>query len=194
MKLRKIFVVVLVLLMGASTVFAQEAASAEEQKNALSLDLFTLLKGIIASDDSTKTTIFALAVGYERLVAPHFSIGAELDLYFGKVYDIDGSYFGLSAVGRYYPMSENFEKFFLGASLGINRFTIDGKADAEYGGFFGLTTNLRAGYKLILPKNVYIEPSMAYVLSKVSLMTLMGTGISVTPLGWQGGLRFGFVF
>jgi hypothetical protein len=190
MKLKKILVVVLVLLMGASTVFAQEAASAGGQKNALSLDLFQLFKGIIASDSDNDTSFFYASVNYERLVAPHFSIGAQLDLAPGKVSDIDYMYFGLSAIGRYYPMSENFEKFFLGVGLGFSSESID---VSGFDDTTGLTVALRAGYKLITSKNIYIEPSMAYVLSKTSLISLMG-GPSMVPLGWQGGFRFGFVF
>jgi hypothetical protein len=194
MKLRKIFVVVLVLLMGAGTVFAQQAAPAQtpdtpkERKNAISLDLFPLFKGFIASDSDSDTFFFNASLNYERLVAPHFSIGAQLDLAPGKVSDNDYMYFGLSAFGRYYPMSENFEKFFLGVGLGFNSESID---ISLFDDVTGLTVALKAGYKLITSKNIYIEPSMAYVLSKTS--PLMGYA-SMVPLGWQGGFRFGFVF
>ena len=117
--------------------------------------------------------------------APHFSVGAGLDMHFGKLYDIDTFYFALAAQGRYYPLSEKSEKIFLGASLGFNSLTNDG--DTDYGGFVGLTTSLSAGYKLMLFRKLSVEPSMSFFLSKI--------GVSpVTPLGWQGGLKIGITF
>jgi hypothetical protein len=224
----------IVLLLCASVVFAQqkaapaakeqapveeeaveEEAPAEEEPapaapkgpaaNAIALDVFPLLKGIIASNNSgdDKYTLFCLAVGYERLIASHFSIGVNLDLYFGKeeskhkdskgdnvTEEMSGTYFSLAAEGRYYPLSESFDKLFIGATLGFNTLSIEGHTDPEWGGFTGLITSLKTGYKVVTPKNIYIEPSMSYVLSKMSLYSLMGA----SPLGWQGGLRVGYIF
>jgi hypothetical protein len=163
--------------------------SQNELKNALGLDLFQLFKGFIASDDDSKYSVFIISAGFEHLIAPHFSIGGDLDFYLLKFNKIDGSYFGLALEGRYYPVS-NFDKFFLGATLGFNVLTIDGSSKAEDGGFTGLTTSLKAGYKVILNKTVYLEPSLAYVLSKSG-----GGFFNVPiPLGWNGGLLFGFLF
>jgi hypothetical protein len=181
------------------------AAKAEKLNNSLGLDLFQLFKGFIASDIDSKVSVFIISVGYEHLVAPHFSVGGDIDLYFMKFYSVDSVYFGLAAEGRYYPMSTNFEKFFLGTTLGINSLSVKGKTKAENGGFFGLTTSLKAGYKLIFNKNMYLEPSMAYVLSKSGggggvnfNVGDVNIGFSVpkapTPLGWNGGLRLGILF
>jgi hypothetical protein len=178
---------------------AQPAATAteepKEKKNCLTLDMFSLVKGIIASDSDDEVSYFNLFVGFERLIAPHFSIGADLDLMLGKWDSINVNYIGVSAEGRYYPMSENFEKFYLGAALGFNTLSIDGKSKPEDGGFSGMTTSLKAGYKLLLAKNFTIEPSMSYVLSKYSALAATYYGLAIpTPLGWQGGFRIGFVF
>jgi hypothetical protein len=188
--MKRIWVVSLVLLMmGAGTVFGQaKQAASNEKKNAISLDLFQLFKGIIASDTDADTYFVDFSLNYERLIAPHFGLGVQLDLFPGKVFDISYFYFGMSAFFRHYPMSANAEKFFLGTSLGFNVQAVDGKAKPETGGFSGLTVALQAGYRLMLSSNfVYIEPSMSYVLSKTYL-------VPVVPLGWQGGLRFGLVF
>jgi hypothetical protein len=83
---------------------------------------------------------------------------------------------GTAAEGRYYPQSENFEKFFLGATLGIGALSIDGSTKPEEGGFIGFTTSLKAGYKLITKTGLYIEPSMAYVLGKSSLTDMFFIG------------------
>jgi len=180
------------------------AAPAGEFKNSIGLDLFQLFKGFIATDTGSKVSVFIISAGYENLVAPHFSVGADLDFYLMKFNSVDSLYFGLAAEGRYYPMSANFEKFFLGTTIGINALSIKGKVKPEDGGFFGLTTSLKAGYKLIINKNMYLEPSLAYVLSKSgggSVNVNIGDvdiGFSIpsapTPLGWNGGLRLGILF
>jgi hypothetical protein len=164
--------------------------SQNELKNALGFDLFQSFKGFIASDSDSKYSVFIISAGFEHLIAPHFSIGGDLDTYLLKFNTIGGSYFGLAFEGRYYPVS-NFDKFFLGATLGFNALTIDGSSKTEDGGFTGLTTSLKVGYKVILKKTIYLESSLAYVLSK------SGGGFFYdipTPLGWNGGLRFGFLF
>jgi hypothetical protein len=185
---------------GIGAVFAQTQPAAtpaaaeqapKEKKSSLTVDLFPLVKGIIASDDESKVTYFSIFAGFEQLVAPHFTIGADLDLIFGKWDTISGIYLGVSAEGRYYPMSENFEKLFLGATLGFNSLSIDGKSKPQDGGFTGLVTSLKLGYKIISAKDFIIEPSMSYVLSKYSMLSAFGISIP-TPLGWQGGLRIGF--
>jgi hypothetical protein len=169
-------------------------AAAKKKANALALDLFQLFKGFIITDNDSDFSVFIASAAYERLVAPHFSIGVDLDLYFYKFDKIEGNYLGLLFEGRYYPMSENFEKLFLGATLGYNQLSIDGKTKPEDGGFSSLITSLKLGYKVITSKNLYLEPSLAYVLSKSSpFADFFGVSMG-TPLGWNGGLRIGFVF
>lgn len=186
---------------------AQPATSAQsnEAKNALALDLFQMFKGFVAGDSDSKTFYFNNALSYERLIVPHFSIGGDMDLWFMKVSDVPCFYFSMAAEGRYYTQA-NFDKFFLGTTLGINALSIDGgKADAAHGGFFGLIISLKAGYKIVI-KSMYIEPSLAYVLSKTGgggggsidlgwLGSISIPSVDVpTPLGWNPGLRFGFQF
>jgi hypothetical protein len=186
------------------------ANSSNEAKNALAIDVFQMLKGFVASDSDDKTFYFNNALSYERLIVPHFSIGGDMDIWFAKAYDIPVFYFSMAAEGRYYP-SANFDKFFLGTTLGFNLLSIDGeKAESAYGGFFGLIISLKTGYKIVI-KNMYIEPSLAYVLSKTGggggganiggiLGIIFGDGITIptfdvpTPWGWNPGLRFGFQF
>jgi len=172
-------------------------SSSNEQKNALAIDTFQMLKGFVASDSDSKTFMFINALSYERLIVPHFSIGGDTDLWFMKVSNVPCFYFSMAVEGRYYTQA-SFDKFFLGTTLGINLLSIDGeKAEPAYGGFFGLIISLKAGYKITI-KNMYIEPSLAYVLSKSGgfggLSALFGGGSIATPLGWNPGLRFGFQF
>jgi len=171
---------------------APETAPAEgpkDLKNAVVLDLFPLFKGFIATDTEENFLLIALSVAYERLLFPHFSVGADMDMYFMGFDGTPGFYFGLAAESRYYPMSVNMEKVFLGATLGFNLLSIDGKTNN--GGFIGMIVSLKAGYKLLLTKNLYVEPSISYVLSKSSIASSFGVP---TPLGWNGGLRVGFMF
>jgi hypothetical protein len=186
-------------------VVAEQAASAEQAvpagqtgggaaKTAVSLDLSPLVKGIIWTDNDKDYSLFALALGFERLVRPHYTVGAVADLYFGEAgKNADGaisiSYFGLAVHGRYYPQSAGMEKFFIDAGLGFNVFSFDGESDSKKGGFTGLTMSLKAGYKLMLTPGFFFEPSMAFVYAKIP------ADVSVpTPLGWQPGLSFGGAF
>jgi len=185
---RIVFVLVLAcLVMAAAFAQAKPAAPAAAGKsNAVALDLFPLFKGIIMSntEGNNDFTVFDLSIAYERLIAPHFSIGPDIDFGFIDLGNVDAFYFSLAAEARFYPLA-NFDKFFLGATLGFNSLSVDGeKADAEHGGFAGLIVSLKTGYKLVLKDIVYIEPSIAYVLAE---------GESPV-LGWNGGLRFGVTF
>ena len=110
------------------------AFSREGAKNAVTLDLMTLFKGFIASDSNSDSFFGCMAFGYERLILPHFSVGAELDLYPGKFYDKNFLFFGLAAAARYYPMSENMEKFFMGTLVGFNLLSLDGKINVDSSG------------------------------------------------------------
>jgi len=178
---------------------APEAApAAGPKKNCMAIDLFPLLKGMIASDSSNKISYFFLVADYESLIAPHLSIGANLNTYFGKLDDTPCNYFSLVGEFRIYPDSESFEKLFFGTTFGFNMLSIDGKSNPDNGGFTGLTTSLKTGYKMITSKGLYLEPSLSYVLSKTSeiggLGALLGFSLMPTPLGWEGGFRLGWTF
>jgi hypothetical protein len=188
---------VLVLVSAGTGVFAQEkkAEDGEPQapgmkKNTVSLDAMTMFKGFIASDSDADTFFFCTAVAYERMIVPHFTIGAELDLYPAKLLDEPYLYLGMAVAARYYPMSGNMDKFFIGTHLGFNVQAVDGETDSKRGGFFGLLIGLRAGYKLMLGKAFSVEPSMSYTYSKSGLFA----GMTPINLGWQGGLRMGISF
>jgi hypothetical protein len=191
---------------------AEPAPQSGERKNSIGTDLFPLFRGLINSGDGSM--FFCTTVNYERLVAPHYSIGGNLDLYYGSIAYTYGSgygsksgkysayYISLAAEGRYYIQSESLEKAFLGTTLGFNMCSIDGSVDPA--GFIGLITSLKVGYKVVTSKNIYIEPAMSYVLSKaqkdfdfsVGGMSVTVTDIATfsTPHGWEGGLRIGYVF
>ena len=196
---------------------AKPAAAPEpttDKQNAFGVDLFQLVKGFIASsDDDTKLSVFIISAGYEKLVSSHFSIGVDVDMYFTTITfkipniatggtdskSIDSKYFSIAAEGRYYPSSQNFEKFFVGATLGYNMLEVDGKKKPENGGFEGLSTSLKIGYKIITKNNLFIEPSMSYVLSKSgggegAVGALFGIPTIPTPNGWNGGVRLGLLF
>ncbi|GHU47417.1 hypothetical protein FACS1894200_02760 [Spirochaetia bacterium] len=162
------------------------AGVSAQSKTAIGLDIMPLFKGFIWADTDANNSLFALSPSFEYLVAPSFTMGGAADLWFGKASDISVFYFGLNAQGRWYPLSEGLDKLFVGTTLGFNRLAVDGKTEAQYGGFFGLTIGLKMGYRLIFD-SFFVEPSMAFVYSK--------TGQSVpTPSGWQPGLSLGLTF
>jgi hypothetical protein len=171
--------VVAMIIMGtiiASGVFAQA-------KNVVSLDVVPLLKGFIASDNDAKTSSFGISASYERLIAPHYSIGAAMTIlstsFDGTVME---TYFGLDAHGRWYPLGESLEKLFFDAGLGFNTIT-----PKEGNGTEGLTFGLKTGYKLNIKSNFFVEPSLAYNLLKTGSM-------EIAPLGWHIGVNIGLSF
>jgi hypothetical protein len=104
-----LFCVIVLALVCAGMAFAQQRPAAKpaakELKNALALDAFQLFKGAIATDTDIGFSDFAVSVSYERLVAPHFSIGVDMDLQFLKFdveggEDYDGNYFSIAAERR----------------------------------------------------------------------------------------------
>ena len=188
--MKKLNCLLVLALVFTGLVFAQENTytGPVTRKNAVTLDLLTLFKGFIASDSNSDSVFGCMSFGYERLILPRFSIGAELDLYPGKLYDKDYMFLGLAAAARYYPMSEYMEKFFLGALFGFNMQFIDGKMDADSEGFYGMFAGLRAGYKLQITDMFFIEPSMSYIYSKTNFEYM---GLIPHNFGWQASLRVG---
>jgi hypothetical protein len=189
MKNYKLSLVLVLGIVVAGGVFAQakpaaNAPAAESAaKNAVSLDAVPLFKGFIASDVDAKTSYFGISAFYERLLAPHYSIGGAMTL---MSYSLNGttlsSYFGLDAHGRWYPLGETLEKLFFDAGLGFN--SITPKTGKAAGGF---TLGLKAGYKLNIKPKFFVEPSLAYNLLKIGNM-------GIAPLGWQIGINLGASF
>jgi len=167
--------------------FAQE--DARVRKNAVTLDTIPLFKGFVATD-SDGNFFFYMAFAYERLIFPHFSVGGEVELIPGTAGSEPYFYLGVAASARFY-FTEYMEKFFLGVTLGFNMQIVNGKIDPQYSGFAGMSVGLKAGYKLMLGKMFFVEPSMGYNYSKTHT-SLFGT----TPqnIGWQAGLRVGISF
>jgi hypothetical protein len=214
--MKKMVLILILLGIVAGNIFAQETVTDEaatetetiaveetadipkERKNAVSLNLFPLFKGFVASETSNlvDSAFFDLAVNYERLVVPHISIGADIDAYFGKSVDVDLVYFNLSLAGRYYFMSEKAEKFYLGALIGFNVLSVDEETSFEDGGFGGFYAELQAGYRLFFTEAFFVEPSVSYVLSKAPLDPTGSVPDHLIPLpsDWEGGLSIGVAF
>jgi len=117
--MKKLNCLLVVALFCTYYVFAQEQTEEKidmepvMRNNAITLDLMTLFKGFIASDSNTDTFFGCMSFGYERLILPRFSVGAELDVYPGNFYGKSYMFFSLAAAARYYPLSEYMEKVFL---------------------------------------------------------------------------------
>jgi hypothetical protein len=178
---------------------AKSAAASSDKANAIGLDLYQLIKGLNSTDKDNKFTSHIIFVGYERLISPHFSIGAALEMYFcsqerpSPLSTVDSNYFSIAAEGRYYPSSENLEKFFIGAALGFCQYEVDGKKKWADGGFSGLCTSVKIGYKLMFKNGIFLEPSMAYLEQNHRTVTTWKNSLS-TPYDWNAGLRLGYAF
>jgi hypothetical protein len=181
-------------ILGAVLAFAVTAGVGAQSptggaKRAFGLDVMPLFKGIIWSDNDADNSLFALSPSFEYLIAPHYSLGAAVDLWFGEASKIDIFYFGLAGHGRWYPLSEGLDKLFVGALVGFNVFSLDGETDSKKGGMAGLVAGLKLGWKLMLGPAFFAEPSMSFVYAKTP-----GDVEVPTPLGWQAGLTIGGTF
>ncbi|MDR2746387.1 MAG: hypothetical protein LBB77_02975 [Treponema sp.] len=177
-----------VMLLAVGLTAAIPAQEASGAKIAVGLDVMPLLKGIIWSDNKADNSLFALSPSFEYRIAPHFSVGGSVDLWFGEASKINIFYFGLAGRGRWYPLAAGFDKLFVEAALGFNVFSLNGETDADKGGMAGMLTGLKAGWKLMFGPKFFVEPSMAYVYAKTNSVS------APTPLGWQAGLNVGTTF
>jgi len=174
---------------------ASSAPAAKVFKNSIGMDVVPLIYGLYTWQDEDSYTYIKVcfSFSYERLLVPHFSIGGNLDTWFGNLNPTHGDdksdiYFALSGEGRYYPMA-NFDKLFFGTALGFNVYSVDGKTKKDRGGFVGLLFAVKTGYKVITSKGFYMEPSLSYTLSEGSSYPW-----HLLPGGWDAGLRLGFSF
>ena len=174
---KRVLVLLVLAVCAAGGAFAQS-------KMAFALDTAPLVTGLIAGEDtdSSEKSFFSLSPVFE-LALGNYSIGARVDVIFGKQDDVSITHFGLAAVGRWYPLAQ-LEKLFLGVELGVDTCSLEDVDDPLY---TGLTFALRAGWKHRMGK-LFLEPALAYVLSKTD-----GT-MPLTPAGWQLGLNLGMAF
>lgn len=168
---------------------AQAAPAASAKKNAISLDANYLIRGFIESDTDADRLLFCLAPTYERLITSRISIGPEMQMIFGSAYTDTSIFFlGIGFNTRIYPMSEQMDKLFLGASLGFHLQWLDGELDTDKGGLMSLYSAVSLGYRFNLVRNVFfIEPSVAYTYTKGDFGVLGN-------LGWTAAVRLGFAF
>jgi len=170
-------------------------SSAKVFKNSIGLDVVPFFAGLYTWEDESAYSYIkiCLSFSYERLIVSHFSIGGNLDTWFGNYNpdrgdDISDIYFAMAGEARYYPLA-NFDKLFFGADLGFNVYSVDGKTKEDRGGFVGLLFAVKTGYKVQTSKGFFMEPSLSYVFSESSIYP-----VSLTPGGWDVGLRLGFSF
>jgi hypothetical protein len=183
--------------LSTALIFLASSGGFAQARNAVSVDIVPLAKGVIAFDTGAGISVFGISAEYERVLIPHYSVGVRVDFYgVGKDDDglkTSGAYFGFAVQGRWYALSESLEKFFWGVGIGFNTLAAkdDGGTEIKALGMSGMTFTMKAGWKLFfVPKApaFFVEPSIAYALAKSSLFT------TVTPLGWQPGLNIGLVF
>ena len=170
-------------------------SSAKVFKNSIGLDVVPLFAGLYTWEDEDYYTYtkICLSFSYERLIVSHFSIGGNLDTWFGNANptrgdDVNDIYFAMAGEGRYYPTA-NFDKLFFSAVLGFNLYSVDGKTKEDRGGFVGLLFAVKTGYKVQTSKGFFMEPSLSYTFSEQSTYPF-----SLIPGGWDAGLRLGFSF
>ena len=205
------FCVVILALVCAGTAFSQArpaqpapapaqparpgtaAAATAAKKSALSLDFNYLFRGFIESDNDADTFLFGLAPSFEYLVAPNVSIGGELYVVFGQVFDTDILYAGLGFNTRIWLVPNRMDGWFVGATIGfclqaVENQNGDLKVDPEKGlGFISLYTTARMGYKYHLANTFFIEPAINFTYTKGDF-GVMGNN------GWSASIRAGFSF
>jgi hypothetical protein len=175
---RKIVLALVLAAAVAGGAFAQSAGP----KMAISLDVAPTVTGFIASEitDTYNTIYFAVSPVFEYALG-NYSIGARGDFVFSS----DVTHIGFAAIGRWYPLAK-LQKFYVGTELGFDTALLKGADDPLY---TGLTFALRSGWKHLMGKTIFLEPSLGYVVSKSA-----GAYMPLTPAGWEIGLNFGLAF
>ena len=210
----KKFVCILVLacvVMGGA--FAQAKPAARGAKNAIAMDVFRLFDGLTSFEKGTAIGA-TVSFSYERSIVPHWSLGPNLDLgFFGST-----GYFlfnlGVAAEGRYYPFA-NFDKFFVGTSLGFTVSVDSYKRSLGYGYGYYDYYNLYGllDYALYDDPDYYgpgTAPKKSNAVFGLSVMIKAGYKLITSKKFylepslaygyrggggvWQGGLRLGFAF
>jgi hypothetical protein len=200
--MKKHLILLLVLaVVAAGGVFSQETEKPKETKSSQSgkhsvmIDTVPLFTGIIVGEDDIDLSCFGLAFVYEYNLASHFSIGPRFGFYVGKMNTISYSFVMLSVHGRWYPFSEGTEKLFLDLGLGVYSHNIDSTYVNRH---TDLTFDLAMGYKLMLNRMFYIEPSIGYMLSDVERVlswgNMEGMGEGLGLYKWHLGLGIGLRF
>ncbi|GHV85555.1 hypothetical protein AGMMS50230_11630 [Spirochaetia bacterium] len=179
--------------MGKKMLFAIIAAmvvtgSVFAQKVSVAVNAVPLVKGFMVTNDVISA--FGIGLNGEIKIASNYSLGVRLDLFTGKQSGSLGTasetYFGITANGRWYPLSETLEKFFMEAAFGFNTDKIKNAPNAQ---FTGIVFGLKAGWKHMFENSkIFAEPGIGYVLSKSGAMSIP------TPLGWQIAFNIGMVF
>jgi hypothetical protein len=177
---KKGLVVLVLAVIAASGAFAQVG----DGTMTISLDVAPLFTGFIASDGTKgiESFYFALSPVFEYTIG-NYSFGGRMDLVFGSYTKKSVTYFGLTAIGRWYPLTP-LEKLYLSTELGFNTCSMEDADDALY---TGLTFALRTGWKHYIDL-IFLEPSLGYVVSKTNGY------MPVASSGWEIGLNIGFAF
>jgi hypothetical protein len=190
MLMKRVCVFVTLALLCAGAAFGQT-----DRKNALGIDVAPTLRSL-AVMNSPKTWFSGAGVFYERLLAPHFSLGGRFDFLIGSydnVIKADINYFALSAHGRVYPLSQGLAKLYLDAGIGFNAINVDypGVENKQ-----GVTFALKAGYKHFFNDMIFVEPSMAFVYAETISKTwpYVAQANDPSPIEWTPGLLIGFSF
>jgi len=195
MKKMFFWVVVLALFCAASPLFSQARNTSQSSSGgrtwAIGLDVARTVNGIIAWDSTggNERRYVAISPSFERGFG-NYSLGLRMDMVFGNVgpkeMEQEVAHIAFAAAGRWYPAAP-MEKVFVATEIGLNM----GYWEKEPV-YRGLTFSLRAGYKHIMGKKnrLYIEPSMAYVMTKTDPLIPS----PAAPSEWEVGLNVGFTF
>ena len=97
--MKKIRFFLMLALLCAGAVFAQSG-----KKNALSVDVAPLFRGLVVKDNNPDVRFFGAGVFYERLFGSSFSLGGRFDFIIGEYLGRDTRYLAGSIHGRVYPL------------------------------------------------------------------------------------------
>ena len=212
--MKKIFLLLLAIGLGAAVVVAQEEAedaedteatevSAAGAKNAIKIDFGQLMRSIALSGSSGRSDFnfdvltIAFAAEYEREIVPNYSIGGRIDFLSSTIDrdpdDIKTFIFALTAIGRWYAFAP-LEKLFLGTGIGFEYMSMN--AGTPKDSWIGLTLDIHIGWKHKLGSMFFFEPFGGYKISKVG--GILTENFELPPTGWLGGwyasLSLGVVF
>jgi hypothetical protein len=195
--MKKICFFLALALVCAGAAFGQSG-----KKNALSVDVAPLFRGLVVSQNGNPDIgFFGAGLFYERLFGSRYSLGGRFDFIKGDYSnnvapkDVDITYLAASVHGRVYPLSQGLEKFYLDAGIGFNSINIDAPNHKKEG---GMTFALKMGYKQFFNGLIFVEPSIAFVyaerISSHSKLASFQAEQDPSPFEWTPGLLIGVSF
>jgi hypothetical protein len=162
--MKKIFSVIMVLVVLGGVSLNAQTASEEGKQNYLFVDFAPLLVGAIGGG-------WGIGIGYERAIVNHFSIAGYFD-YTGIEYEV--SIFDVLVRPRFYPLGSAVNGLFIGGVLGYGSGEVRSDYydydyyyyDWRWESYSAVIVGIETGWKFVSKGGFAVEPWLGYTFSE----------------------------